>query len=235
MRAHSSISIASVLFGLALCLPAGVAAQTNQLIVIGGTGEAGERIPVELRLSGPDADAAVGASIDIIFPSDLLTPTLPVIEGCAVDERLAATHQVGGSLVQPGTLNLEVFARQTQNVPLGAGTLVVCEFAIAPTAPTAAAALIIDFVGLNDARGLDLPVDGVPGTITIGTVPACPGDCDGNGEVTIAELVLGSRIALGEAAVEACVAMDGNGNGGVEIAELINAVNRALLGCVPLS
>ncbi len=231
MHAPHHYGRTGLVIAFALCLPALLHAQTNQLIVNGGVGEPGDTVAVELRLNGPDAGAAVGASIDIIFPADLLAPRLPVTEGCAVDERLAATHQVGGSEVLPGTLNLEVFARGTQNAPLEAGTLVRCEFAILPTAPTAVAALVIDFVGLNDAAGADLPVEGVPGMITIGTVPGCPGDCDGNGEVTISEIILGARIALGEDDLEVCVAMDGSVDGSVEIAELVSAVSRALTGC----
>lgn len=59
----------------------------------------------------------------------------------------------------------------------------------------------------------------------------CVGDCDGNGEVAINELILGVNIALGSAEVEQCEAMDANGDGEVSINELITAVNNALGGC----
>ncbi|MBX3026224.1 S8 family serine peptidase [bacterium] len=55
-----------------------------------------------------------------------------------------------------------------------------------------------------------------------------PGDCDGDGRVTIDELVLGVRIALGEATPAICPAADGDGDGAVAIAELIAAVGQAL-------
>ncbi len=59
----------------------------------------------------------------------------------------------------------------------------------------------------------------------------CVGDCNGDGRVAINELVLGVNIALGNAQVGACPAMDGNGDGSVRINELVTAVNNALNGC----
>ncbi|MFN8642958.1 MAG: hypothetical protein U0802_15375 [Candidatus Binatia bacterium] len=60
---------------------------------------------------------------------------------------------------------------------------------------------------------------------------ACPGDCDGDGKVLVNELVTGVGIALGQTAVAACPALDGNGDGQVTIAELIAATNALLSGC----
>lgn len=60
---------------------------------------------------------------------------------------------------------------------------------------------------------------------------ACPGDCDGNGQVTIAELIRSVNIALGNAPVSNCAAADVNGNGTVAVNELIAAVNASLSGC----
>ncbi len=61
--------------------------------------------------------------------------------------------------------------------------------------------------------------------------PACVGDCDGSGEVTINELVRGVNIALENSTVDQCSAMDADGNGRVTINELIQAVRNALEGC----
>ena len=60
---------------------------------------------------------------------------------------------------------------------------------------------------------------------------ACVGDCDGNGEVAINELITGVNIALGSASLDTCPSFDANGSGEVEINELIAAVNNALNGC----
>ena len=60
---------------------------------------------------------------------------------------------------------------------------------------------------------------------------ACPGDCAGDGDVTVAELLTGVNIALGSAALEGCPAFDTGADGRVDVAELLAAVNAALRGC----
>jgi hypothetical protein len=49
--------------------------------------------------------------------------------------------------------------------------------------------------------------------------------------VTIDELVLQVRIALGEADISACSAADANNDRQVTIEEILRSVNQALLGC----
>ena len=62
---------------------------------------------------------------------------------------------------------------------------------------------------------------------------SCAGDCDGNGAVAVEEIILGVRIALGEAAAADCLAMDADGSGTVAIDELLAGVRHALDGCAP--
>jgi hypothetical protein len=59
--------------------------------------------------------------------------------------------------------------------------------------------------------------------------PACAGDCDGDGMVTVAELIGGVASALGGGAP--CAALDGDRDAHATIGELIAAVNAALSGC----
>lgn len=59
----------------------------------------------------------------------------------------------------------------------------------------------------------------------------CPGDCSGDREVRVDELVTAVNIALGEAAVSGCRRADLDANGQVTVDELIAAVNAALFGC----
>jgi hypothetical protein len=63
------------------------------------------------------------------------------------------------------------------------------------------------------------------------TIPPCEGDCDGNGAVTIDELLLGVNISLGMRPAADCLALDRNGSGEVTIDELITAINNALDDC----
>ncbi len=59
----------------------------------------------------------------------------------------------------------------------------------------------------------------------------CVGDCNGNGQVAINELVQGVNIALGRAPIDQCLSFDRNMDDNVAINELIAAVNNALKGC----
>ncbi|MEO8602513.1 MAG: hypothetical protein ABI629_08060 [bacterium] len=60
---------------------------------------------------------------------------------------------------------------------------------------------------------------------------ACVGDCDGNGEVSVSELIASVSILLGSASLDSCSAIDADGNGAVSVDELVAAVNNALGGC----
>ncbi len=63
------------------------------------------------------------------------------------------------------------------------------------------------------------------------TPTACVGDCDDDGQVTVAELVLGVDMALGRDTADSCRAMDENGDQVVSLVELVRAVGSALEGC----
>jgi hypothetical protein len=65
--------------------------------------------------------------------------------------------------------------------------------------------------------------------VALGT--ECVGDCLGDGEVTIDDLLRMVNIALGTAAIEECPAGDANGDGMITIDEILIAVNNALNGC----
>jgi hypothetical protein len=60
----------------------------------------------------------------------------------------------------------------------------------------------------------------------------CVGDCGGDGTVSIADLILGVNIVLGNQPAGACPAFQ-NAQGNVDIAQLIKGVNNALSGCAP--
>jgi hypothetical protein len=60
---------------------------------------------------------------------------------------------------------------------------------------------------------------------------SCAADCDGDGQVTVNELVSAVNISLGATPLSQCVPADADGDGGVAINELIAGVARALDGC----
>jgi hypothetical protein len=66
---------------------------------------------------------------------------------------------------------------------------------------------------------------------TGGATARCTGDCNDDKAVRIAELILMVNIALDRSDVLACENGDADGNGTIEIHELIRAVGNALEGC----
>ncbi|HUI26656.1 MAG TPA: bifunctional YncE family protein/alkaline phosphatase family protein [Candidatus Kryptonia bacterium] len=62
----------------------------------------------------------------------------------------------------------------------------------------------------------------------------CPADCNGDGEVTVDELVTSVNLGLGNGLLRLCPGADGDGNHRVTVDELVTGVNSALNGC-PLS
>jgi hypothetical protein len=95
------------------------------------------------------------------------------------------------------------------------GTRLVSAFAIPNLNPLGPVGVIIHLVAQDNEP----------------TPPTCAGDCGGDGEVTVEEIVRMVNIALGSATVDQCRAGDVDGNGEITIDEIIAAVNRALAGC----
>jgi len=70
---------------------------------------------------------------------------------------------------------------------------------------------------------------GTPLATAIGDGVGCIGDCNGDGHVTIDEIITGVNIALGNADLSTCESYDINGQ--VTVAAILTAVNEALNGC----
>jgi hypothetical protein len=63
--------------------------------------------------------------------------------------------------------------------------------------------------------------------------PACVGDCDSQGTVTVGEILTMVNIALGNADISACQPGDANGDDRVTVDEILRAVSNALNSCAP--
>jgi len=61
--------------------------------------------------------------------------------------------------------------------------------------------------------------------------PACVGDCDASGDVTVDEVITLVNIALGTATVDTCAAGDADASGDVTVDEIVTTVTIALEGC----
>ena len=106
------------------------------------------------------------------------------------------------------------------------------------------ASVIGDTIG-NYSGVVEIPSDAALGTHQIRVVslreiaaapfevaPApCAGDCNGDGTVTVDDLLQVISIAFGDAALDSCRSVDVDGDGMVRVDELLTAVQRALTGC----
>jgi cytochrome c peroxidase len=86
--------------------------------------------------------------------------------------------------------------------------------------------LIAFFESLTDEEFLTNPKLSDPFTLN-----ACPGDCNLDGLVDVNELVTNVDISLGSGSLALCWITDTDGNGTVDVAELVEGINAALYGC----
>ena len=63
------------------------------------------------------------------------------------------------------------------------------------------------------------------------TAKPCVGDCNGDGAVTVEELLIAWQIAQGNAPIGVCRSADGSGDGAVTVDELTQAHQHAQTGC----
>jgi ELWxxDGT repeat protein len=105
---------------------------------------------------------------------------------------------------------------------------------VADIAPGAASSAPTAFGGLESTLFLSAD-DSLHGhelwAIRLDQMSACAGDCNGDGQVNVAELITSVGIALGTQAVQFCTASDIDVSGSVSVAELVAAVGAALGGC----
>jgi hypothetical protein len=63
------------------------------------------------------------------------------------------------------------------------------------------------------------------------TRPPCSGDCNGDGQATVDELMTCVSIALGTTPASSCTAADKNGDGRISVNELVMSVHSTVSGC----
>lgn len=80
--------------------------------------------------------------------------------------------------------------------------------------------------------GLTIAAALAGGPVAVSAQP-CGGDCDGDGEVSVSELITAVNIVLGSATLDACPAILAGGGGTPGVSHLIAAVNSALCACGP--
>jgi len=84
---------------------------------------------------------------------------------------------------------------------------------------------VTDADGMSRAASVTIHV----GSVT--PIPACVGDCNEGGGVTIDEIITGINIALGLVPSDQCTPFDSDASGTVTVDELLQGVHNALNGC----
>ena len=77
----------------------------------------------------------------------------------------------------------------------------------------------------------DENISGMPTPTPTPTHGSCVGDCNGDGQVTVNDLIQMVNVALGNAAVSTCTAGNPNSDGEITVNEIVAAVNNALNRC----
>jgi len=222
-----------------------VVREPSARIVVGmaaGTAGATSAFSVSLDLlTDPPAEIAA-AQIDVGF--DVAT-AVPAGNGgapaCSVN---AAIDKADSSFAflptgcAPGVdcSGVRAVIRSLSNAtPIGDGSeLFACSLDLSPNATPGSYPLPASNASATASAGEALPVLTGDGAVEVFAPPPppppCVGDCDGDGAVTINELLVGVNIVLGTAPLSSCPALEST-DGSVTISELIKAVGAALGGC----
>lgn len=154
-------------------------------------------------------------------------------------KELPATGPVTITKLPDSAELLRVSLRIAQGTPVGDIPIhVFAETDAAPvTKPQFAANLSIGDLAAIDQTADRGPADVskvkfVDGVINVGPpIEGCPGDCDTDGTVELAEVITSVNIALDNMPITACSSVDINQNNVVGIDELIGAVDKSLTNC----
>ncbi len=119
-------------------------------------------------------------------------------------------------------------APRSKNAMIAAATTDSITFTCVPPGSGERIGVDRDGDGIRDRDEID---EGSDPADASSPAPICAGDCDGDGLVSIGELIRAVSIALGENATDLCPAIDGDRDRAVAISELIAAVRNALASC----
>ena len=165
--------------------------------------------------------AAVAALILEADPDLSAQQTLSILQSTSIDIGVPGFDTLSGSgLIDAVDAIEEAFARRTASPT-----------PTASTTPTASATPTASFTPTASATPTASTTPTASHTATRAALPPCPGDCNSDDRVTVAELVTSVRINLNSSGLETCPAIDIDGDGEVRINELIRAVTANLAGC----
>jgi hypothetical protein len=214
----------------ALAVGASRAGRAALAVVAPATVRVGQRFTVALQVEAGQQPVD-GAAAYVDFDPQVLQ-----VEEVTVGSRLGVElHQ----RVDNAAGTVDYAAATFGNFPSGSFTLATVRFR--PLKPAAVTPLVLRRLAprQSDATFGGRSVLGASPGVTLAVVgngeetpgAGCLGDCDGNGQVSVDELVEGVAIALERAQPAQCRALDRNADGMVTIDEVLAAVDNGLRGC----
>lgn len=132
----------------------------------------------------------------------------------------------GNSVNRDGTIFGDAAARTTLSITVIAPSTPTPTQTATPTAVSTATPAAV-------STATATPTSTTTPTSTASSTPGepCVGDCNGDGLVTVDEIVSGVAMALGNLAVEECPSFDRDRSATVTVDELVEAIQKALNGC----
>jgi len=210
----------------------------SRAIVSGGEAD----IPFEMRRAGFEVAVLqfailLGSGDTAVYEPVVGGGTHPDDVQCQIETDLSSGFGLGG-VVQPDLgdviVSLIPSLRSFEPLPRD-GVFGRCRFRVEPGTAVGQYPLRCDHTpdaaSASDTDGNTLPIRCEDGEITVIDIPNCGGDCDGDGRVSIDELVQGVDILLGNDDLASCLSLDVNRDGVGSVDELLRAVGDALDDC----
>lgn len=173
-------------------------------------------------------DSLTLLSVDLTFDA-ALCQQIANVSVAAAGRSQAAVAEDGVKCPGQGRVRVVILDLLGKTViPSGDGPVAELVFDVLPGATSGVYPISVRVNQANNGP-LTVPLSASDGALAIGDVlSGCLGDCNGDGQVTINELVGAVNVALQGLDVSVCAAADRNSDGTVTIDELVAAVNSGL-------
>ena len=194
------------------------------------TGSAGAQVTFDATLHDM---GNVVAGTENVIAFDPLTPIIGCQANPAISKSVFSAFRPLGCTIGLDCTSIKLLVLSLSDVdPIPDGSVLYsCTVGISFVASDGTYPLDTSLEGASTPDGQPVATEGIDGAVVVVGGAICAGDCDGNGAVTINELVTGVNILLGYLIPAACPAGDFNGDGAITVDESETAIGNAYDGC----